>query len=91
MKKFTSIPIGLDINHSEQEITIAHHWNQCIDEGVSPDTPIEVISIRVDNFKHTNQETGLSILNTGHVEEVNGKWKLTEKAIKKCKEYLSKN
>ena len=90
MKKFTTYPIGLGINHSEQEVTIAHHWNQCIDEGVDPSSPIEVTEVRARNFEFKNYETGLSIVNTGHVEKVDGKWKLTEKAIKKCNDFLNK-
>lgn len=86
--KFTRYPIGLDINHLEQEIAIAHHWNECIELGVSPDTPIDVNETRVHNFNHVNPETGLSVVNTGHAEEIGRKWKLTQKAIDKCITFL---
>ena len=88
MKKFKSSPIGLGINHLEQEESIAHHWNECINMGVSPDTPIEISEVRKHNFNHVNRETKLSIVNTYHAIEVDGKWKLTDKSIEKCKKFL---
>ena len=82
--KFTSYPIGLGCNHLEQETAVAYHWNECVDLGVSPDTPIEISKTRAHNFEHANIETGLSLLNTGHVEKIGGGvWKLTNKTIEK--------
>ena len=89
LKKFTKLPIGLGINHLEQEESIAHHWNECVDLEVDPSEPIEINKTREHNFTFRNYETGLSIENTGHAEKVGDKWKLTDKTIEKCKDFLN--
>ena len=90
LKKFTQLPIGLGINHPEQEESIAHHWNECIVLGVDPSEPIEISDVREYNFTFKNYETGLSIENTNQAEKVGDKWRLTDKTIQKCKNFLNR-
>jgi hypothetical protein len=90
-KKFERIPVGLKINHVEQEIYIAHIWNQLIDEGKEPTAEILATDDQLKWVNKPNHETGLSLVNTEHVEVLEGKrLRLTQKTIDKCDQYFQK-
>lgn len=87
-KKFVESTIGLGMPHAEHDDVVAYHWNQCVDEGVSPDTFIKVSDVREHNFKFQNYETGKSLSNQGCVIEREGRWRLSDETIEKCKKFL---
>ena len=90
-EKFIKIPIGLKINHVEKEIDIAHIWNQLIDEGKEPNAEILATDDQLKWVNERNNQTGLSLVNTEHVEILEGnKLRLTQKTIDKCNNYFSK-
>ena len=92
--RFTNYPIGLGIHKLEMEETVAHHWNQCVEQAIHPSVPISVSEVRKRNLGAVNYHNGRhrervgSLLQLGYAIEVNGKYALTEKAIKKCVKYL---
>jgi hypothetical protein len=91
MKKFTTYPVGLGINHIEQEMTVAYCWNQLADEGKRPDEPFVAPAGRIKHINERNAQTGLSLINTKHViDEGNGIYRLSDITIIKCNNFLNK-
>ena len=87
--KFERTPIGLDCGHYEIEESIALHWNECVDQGLSPAEFREVPPARLIRFTSTNPETGISASGRGYVERNGDKFRLSNSTIEKCKNYLN--
>lgn len=87
MKKVTDWPIGLGMNHLEQETSAARLWNAHIDAGNPPDTWANVSDWRGESMFTTNFETGKSLENQGFIEVSGDKFRLTPKAIKLLTEF----
>lgn len=86
MKKFTKHPVAL-LEHYEQEGIVAYFWNKCIDEGLNPSEFQKAHKNLAAHFRKVNYETGISLINSGYVEEKQSKFKLTDKCIKRILKY----
>jgi hypothetical protein len=80
--KVVRLPIGLGMNHLEQEYAASWVWNQLIDDDLPPGTWLE-INQGTPHIFATNYETGKSLENTGCIEMTADRqfFRLTEKAI----------
>lgn len=87
MKKVTDYPLGLGMNHVEQEISAARLWNAHIDAGNQPDAWANVSDWKGESMFTTNFETGKSLENQGFIEISGDKFRLTPKAIKLLTEF----
>lgn len=83
INKVTKLPIGLGMNHLEQEIAACHMWNNLI---IAEKTPREWLRIYppMSALFDQNKETGLSLENQGFIEVDASREnvRFTEKAIK---------
>ena len=86
MKKITKMPIGLGMNHLEQEIAACHAWNSLIDQGLNSDAHLPIVGRNPDLFA-TNRETGLSLSGSGLIEVSDEMVRLTPKAIELLKKF----
>ena len=80
--KVTRWPIGLGMNHLEQEAAASHFWNDLIDGELEPTAWLPVSMAHKDLFAK-NMETGANMLDSGFIEmSENGEMvRLTDRAI----------
>ena len=57
MNKVTRLPIGLGMNHIEQEIAAYHWWNRNIRENVPPEALAEIQEFNGSNMFLQNMQT----------------------------------
>ena len=83
MKKVTTLPIGLGMNHLEQEIAACHLWNHHIEASTNPDEWVNLSDWESTHLFRKNPETGLSLENKGFIEvsQQLQKFRFTPKAI----------
>ena len=61
MNKVTKLPIGLGMNHLEQEIAACHLWNRNIRENVTPDAWVGIQEFAGGDMFLVNLQTGKSL------------------------------
>lgn len=87
MQKVTKMPIGLGMNHLEQEIAACQLYNAAIEAG-NLWAWIPVKGTNPDLFSE-NRETGKSLLGSGFIEVENDLVRLTTKAIELIQKFVS--
>lgn len=89
MNKVTKLPIGLGMNHLEQEISACHLWNRNIRENLPPDAWVEIQEFAGGDMFLVNRQTGASLENSGFIEidRKAGLFRLTPKAIDLLKKF----
>lgn len=92
MQKVTKMPIGLGMNHLEQEIAACHIWNRHVEAGAQPDEWISLSESSLPPYLFSrNPETGLSLENQGFLEiDTEGQqFRLTPKAIALLEKFVA--
>lgn len=90
MKKIESWPIGLGMNHLEQEAAAARCWNRNIDNEQPQNSWLPIHFGQMAGVFSVNYKTGLSLEKSGFVEVEGDRFRLTEKAIELLKEFTEK-
>lgn len=77
------MPIGLGMNHLEQEIAACQLWNRNIEDGKPAETWIELADYPDSELFAKNLQTGYSLENSGFLEidKQSEKFRLTAKAV----------
>ena len=75
------MPIGLGMNHLEQEIAACQFWNVLIDAGQYASAWRPVSECQNRDLFAVNPETGASLEGGGFIEIEGDRVRLTEKAI----------
>ena len=88
MQKVTKLPIGLGMNHTEQEIAACQLYNACIDAGVDATAWMPIADRNHDLFA-TNRESGHSLLGSGFIEVSGESVRLTQKAVDLIVKFVS--
>ncbi len=88
MQKVTKLPIGLGMNHTEQEIAACQLWNTIIESGKDATAWMPVEGRDPDLFS-TNWESGRSLLGSGFIEVSGDSVRLTQKAVDLIEKFVS--
>lgn len=82
------MPIGLGMNHLEQEIAACHVWNIICELRYNPEVWLMSIAAPTGLFG-VNQETGLGLENSGFIEVTEDRvsYRFTPKAIELLKTF----
>ena len=92
MQKVTKMPIGLGMNHLEQEIAACHVWNRLAEAGAPPDEWISLSATELPAYLFSrNPETALSLENQGFLEidKEGQRFRLTPKAISLLEKFVA--